>query len=158
MPIILSYTKVRGFFFPIIYIIMDTPSQVVSYIQDLTQKSQALQDPANSISTINGPLLVVGQGPYPEIIKGLTDIVSSSTTTISHMRDMPPIAAGAQSDAVFDGFRSVRRSLRYLSGTTDLLTVRQSASSAVKHLNRQSWTLQHGPHYRPTSCCSSSSS
>ena len=44
---------------------MHTPQQVASHIQVLTQKSQALQAPAQSITMLNGPLLVAGQGPYP---------------------------------------------------------------------------------------------
>lgn len=99
---------------------MAAPSQVVSYIQDLTQKSQAIQAPAQSITIINGPLIHVGQGPFPMIIVGLTGVVSTSNTAISHMENMLPIAAGAQSDAVFDAFCSVRRSRRSLLGTTDL--------------------------------------
>jgi hypothetical protein len=31
----------------------------------ITQKSQALQAPAQSISLINGPLILIGQGPFP---------------------------------------------------------------------------------------------
>lgn len=42
-----------------------TPSQVVDNIKSLTTKSQALQAPAQSISIINGPLIVVGLGPFP---------------------------------------------------------------------------------------------
>lgn len=42
-----------------------TPAQVVDNIGMLTQKSQALQGPAQSISIVNGPLLVIGQGPFP---------------------------------------------------------------------------------------------
>jgi hypothetical protein len=42
-----------------------TPAQVVSNIKMLTQKSQALQAPAQSISLVNGPLLLIGQGPFP---------------------------------------------------------------------------------------------
>lgn len=42
-----------------------TPAQVVDNIKLITQKSQALQGPAQSISIINGPLIVVGLGPFP---------------------------------------------------------------------------------------------
>lgn len=42
-----------------------TPAQMVTNIQLLTSKSQALQAPAQSISIINGPLIVVGLGPFP---------------------------------------------------------------------------------------------
>jgi hypothetical protein len=42
-----------------------TPAQVVSNIKMITQKSQALQAPAQSISLINGPLILIGQGPFP---------------------------------------------------------------------------------------------
>jgi hypothetical protein len=42
-----------------------TPAQVVTNIQMLTRKSQALQQPAQSISLINGPLIVIGLGPFP---------------------------------------------------------------------------------------------
>jgi hypothetical protein len=31
----------------------------------ITQKSQALQAPAQSITVINGPLIIIGQGPFP---------------------------------------------------------------------------------------------
>ncbi len=42
-----------------------TPAQVVDNIRMLTQKSQALQAPAQSINIINGPLILIGQGPFP---------------------------------------------------------------------------------------------
>jgi hypothetical protein len=42
-----------------------TPAQVVSNIKMITQKSQALQAPAQSITVINGPLIIIGQGPFP---------------------------------------------------------------------------------------------
>ena len=42
-----------------------TPSQVVANIKMITQKSQALQAPAQSITLVNGPLIVVGLGPFP---------------------------------------------------------------------------------------------
>jgi hypothetical protein len=42
-----------------------TPAQVVSNIKMITQKSQALQAPAQSLSLVNGPLIIIGQGPFP---------------------------------------------------------------------------------------------
>lgn len=41
------------------------PAEVVKCIQGLTQKSQALQGPAQSISLVNAPLILIGQGPFP---------------------------------------------------------------------------------------------
>jgi hypothetical protein len=84
-----------------------SPAQVVSNIRMLTQKSQALQAPAQSITIINGPLIIIGQGPFPQIIVGFTDIVTTATTSIAQMQGMPPVPAGADSDAIFDAFREV---------------------------------------------------
>lgn len=42
-----------------------SPKDIVKSIQTLTAKTQELGAPANTISVNNGPLLVVGQGPYP---------------------------------------------------------------------------------------------
>jgi hypothetical protein len=84
-----------------------TPAQVVSNIQMITQKSQALQAPAQSITIINGPLIIIGQGPFPEIIRGFTDIVSTATTAIAQMQGMPPVPAGANADNIFNAFREV---------------------------------------------------
>lgn len=89
-----------------------TPAQVVSNINMITQKSQALQAPAQSITIVNGPLIIVGQGPFPQIINGFVDIVSTATTAISQMQGMPPVPAGAESDAIFDAFREVSHRCR----------------------------------------------
>lgn len=86
-----------------------TPAQVVDNIKMVTQKSQALQAPAQSITIINGPLIVVGQGPFPQIIAGFTDIVSTVTTALAQMDGMAKVPAGQQSDAIFDAFREVSR-------------------------------------------------
>ncbi|CAN9478084.1 unnamed protein product [Alternaria alternata] len=56
-----------------------SPAQVVSNIRTLTQKSQALQAPAQT------------------------------TTAIAQMQGMPPVPAGADSDAIFDAFREFVR-------------------------------------------------
>ncbi|KAL6705089.1 hypothetical protein ACN47E_007348 [Coniothyrium glycines] len=88
---------------------MITPQEVVSNIQMLTQKSQALQSPAQSITIINGPLIIVGQGPFPSIIAGFTDIITTTTTAISQMQGTPPVPAGESSDAIFNAFREFVR-------------------------------------------------
>ncbi|KAF3027932.1 hypothetical protein E8E12_000129 [Didymella heteroderae] len=86
-----------------------TPAQIVSNIQLITQKSQALQAPAQSISIINGPLIVIGQGPFPEIIRGLSDIVITGTNAISQMQGTPAVVPGADSDAIYNAFREFVR-------------------------------------------------
>jgi len=42
-----------------------TAQEIVSNVNALTTKSQALQAPAQSINIINGPLILIGQGPFP---------------------------------------------------------------------------------------------
>jgi hypothetical protein len=86
-------------------IAQSTPAQIVDNIKVLTQKSMALQPVAQSISVVNGPLIVIGQGPFPNIITGFVDIVSTGTTYIQQMDGMAKVAAGAESDAIFDAYR-----------------------------------------------------
>ncbi|CBX98951.1 hypothetical protein IAQ61_007440 [Plenodomus lingam] len=86
-----------------------TPTQVTANINMLTQKSQALQGPAQSISILNGPLILIGQGPFPQIIQGFADIVSTATASVQQMQGMQPVAAGADSDAIFNAFREFVR-------------------------------------------------
>lgn len=84
---------------------MASPSQVVSDLKELIQKSQALQAPAQSISVENGPLIVIGQGPYSQIVTGLDDIVSTATTTVAHMKGTSPVAEGGDSNAIHSAYR-----------------------------------------------------
>ncbi|KAI4648077.1 hypothetical protein J4E93_004488 [Alternaria ventricosa] len=86
-----------------------TPAEVVTNIKSITQKSQALQSPAQSISVVNGPLVLIGQGPFPKIILGFSDIVTTATTAIAQMQGMPREPAGASTDAVFEAFREFVR-------------------------------------------------
>ena len=59
-----------------------TAKQVVATINDITSQSQALQRPAVSINIINGPLIVIGQGPFPQIIRGFVLIAQTATTAM----------------------------------------------------------------------------
>ncbi|KAH6878663.1 hypothetical protein BKA58DRAFT_466309 [Alternaria rosae] len=86
-----------------------TPAEVVTNIKTITQKSQALQAPAKEISIVNGPLILIGQGPFPKIIIGFSDIVQTATTAIAQMQGMPKEPAGAPTDAVFEAFREFVR-------------------------------------------------
>lgn len=42
-----------------------TAQEIVGNINELTTLSQALQAPAQSITVLNGPLILIGQGPFP---------------------------------------------------------------------------------------------
>ncbi|TDZ31637.1 hypothetical protein C8035_v001861 [Colletotrichum spinosum] len=86
-----------------------TPAQIVDNIRMVTTKSQALQAPAQSITIVNGPLIIIGQGPFPQIVVGFTDIVSTVTTSLAQMQGTPPVPAGADADAIFDAFREFVR-------------------------------------------------
>lgn len=85
-----------------------TAVQITGNIKTLTSKSMAIQAPAQSITIVNGPLIVVGLGPFPTIIAGFTDIISTTSVAISQMQESTPIAAGADSDMIYEAFREVR--------------------------------------------------
>ncbi|KAI0973244.1 hypothetical protein F4678DRAFT_477696 [Xylaria arbuscula] len=95
-----------------------SPQQIADGITLITQKSQALQAPAQSITVLNAPLITIDQGPFPTLIAGFTDIVSTANTLIAqlpgtnpiqkrgepqHARDL--IARGPDADLVFGAFR-----------------------------------------------------
>ncbi len=42
-----------------------TPQQIADGIKLITEKSKALQAPAQSITIVNAPLIAIGQGPFP---------------------------------------------------------------------------------------------
>ncbi|GAB1316863.1 hypothetical protein MFIFM68171_07073 [Madurella fahalii] len=86
-----------------------TPQQIVDSLQVLTTKSQALQAPAQSITIINGPLIVIGLGPFPQIITGFGDIVSTATTAAAALPGTAQITTDADATAVADAFREFVR-------------------------------------------------
>ncbi|KAK6357679.1 hypothetical protein TWF718_001987 [Orbilia javanica] len=83
-----------------------TPAQMVGNIQMLTQKSMALQTPAKSITILNGPLIVVGLGPFPQIIAGFTEIVTITTTAIAQMQGSAVITNPTDAKNIADAFRN----------------------------------------------------
>ncbi|KAI0975772.1 UVI-1 [Xylaria arbuscula] len=86
-----------------------TPQQISDAIKQVTTISQNLQTPANSITIVNAPLIVIGQGPFPQIITGFTQIVSTVSTVITQMDGTSPITNQADSDLIFNTFRGFVR-------------------------------------------------
>ncbi|EGX45401.1 hypothetical protein AOL_s00170g108 [Orbilia oligospora ATCC 24927] len=82
-----------------------TPAQMVGNIEMLTTKSKALQNPANSITLVNGPLIVIGLGPFPQIIAGFTEIVTITSTAITQMQGSAVITNPTDAKAIADAFR-----------------------------------------------------
>ncbi len=94
-----------------------TVPQIVTNLQLLTAKSQALQLPARSITVINGPLIVVGLGPYPQIISGFTEIITITDTSIAQLSGTPRITTSADATAVANAYRT------YATVTQNLLNI-----------------------------------
>jgi len=86
-----------------------TPAQAVDNINALTAKSQALQAPAQSITIINGPLIVIGLGPFPQIISGFADIVSTATSSIAAMQGSPDVTSATDATNIANAFREFVR-------------------------------------------------
>ncbi|GAQ79677.1 hypothetical protein KFL_000350310 [Klebsormidium nitens] len=56
-----------------------TAPQTVAFLHNVTTQTQQLQPTADSITLQTGVLLVIGQGPYRDIIVGLTNIIQTET-------------------------------------------------------------------------------
>ncbi|GAQ79675.1 hypothetical protein KFL_000350290 [Klebsormidium nitens] len=58
-----------------------TAPTVVGWLKNITTQSpQQLQSSANQITLLSGPLIIIGQGPFPPIIRGFTSIVTTGTS------------------------------------------------------------------------------
>ncbi|KAF3180125.1 hypothetical protein TWF225_001828 [Orbilia oligospora] len=82
-----------------------TPAQMVGNIEMLTTKSKALQNPAKSITLVNGPLIAIGLGPFPQIIVGFTEIITITSTAIAQMQGSAAITNPTDAKAIADAFR-----------------------------------------------------
>ncbi|KAI1358120.1 UVI-1 [Xylaria arbuscula] len=86
-----------------------SPQQIADGLKTITDQSAAIKAPAQSITIVNAPLIVIGQGPFPQIIAGFTQIVTTATVTISQLDGTQPITADADATLVFDAFRAFVR-------------------------------------------------
>ncbi|KAK3949284.1 hypothetical protein QBC32DRAFT_220086 [Pseudoneurospora amorphoporcata] len=57
-----------------------TLQDTVNTLAVLSEKTHKLQAPAQSITITNGPLIIIGQGPFPPILTGFTDIIKDVDT------------------------------------------------------------------------------
>ncbi|CAK1356345.1 hypothetical protein CB0940_00037 [Cercospora beticola] len=80
-------------------------ANIVEAIKSLTAKTQELGAPANTITATNGPLLVIGEGPYPVVIKGFVDIVNQATLLSGQLFGAKPITAGGDADSISDAWK-----------------------------------------------------
>lgn len=103
-----------------------SPADIVKAIKSLTAKTQALGAPATTITLVNGPLLIVGQGPFPYIIRGFSDIVNEGTSVAEQLEGTEPIKAGGDADSIADAWKEFSRVsavvFRVLTGKADLFT------------------------------------
>ncbi|KAK4652854.1 hypothetical protein QC762_512810 [Podospora pseudocomata] len=86
-----------------------TSTQIADTLQTLTAKSQALQAPAQQITILNGPLIVVGLGPFPQIIQGFTEIITITTAAVPQIVATPRFELDADRKTVADAFREFVR-------------------------------------------------
>jgi len=85
------FSKIVAAFAPIAAAVATlTAPQVVDNINIITGKSQALQSPANQINILSGPLFLVGLGPFPTLVLGFSDIVTTVSADITAMAGTPP--------------------------------------------------------------------
>jgi hypothetical protein len=60
-----------------------TADDIISGINSITSQLQSLQAPANSLNIINGTLIIVGQGPWPQILAGTASVVATAQAQAS---------------------------------------------------------------------------
>jgi len=81
-----------------------TAPQIVSNINIITGQSQALQAPANSINILSGPLFLIGQGPFPQIIVGFSQIVTTANNDIQAMAGTQPFSVLSDEQSILNAF------------------------------------------------------
>ncbi|KAK4097325.1 UVI-1 [Parathielavia hyrcaniae] len=79
--------------------------QTADGLNMLSQKSTKLNGHAQSITVANGPLIVIGQGPFSEIISGYSDIISTANTLIAQ-QDATAAFVGADATLVYNAYRN----------------------------------------------------
>lgn len=79
-------------------------THVVDNIDAITTLSQQLQTPAKDLSLLDGALLTLGQGNFPPVITGFTQIINTGTAYLNQMD--PENYGPADSTLIFESFRT----------------------------------------------------
>lgn len=113
-----------------------TPQQIADSLKSITKQARELHAPAQSITNVNAPLIIIRQGPLPvrlfklileslnlltptkqPLIKGFEEIVSTANALIDQLPNTEPIQKrnvpsritrrGPDAELVFETFRAV---------------------------------------------------
>ncbi|KAM7186809.1 hypothetical protein V8F20_011242 [Naviculisporaceae sp. PSN 640] len=96
------------------------PDDLVTSIGTLTAKTQALLEPAGTLSLANAALLLVKAGPWQDILDGLSDITDTAKqqiVVIQSAEENPTKLAGAEAELVTDAVEGLLNVLSELLQT-----------------------------------------
>ncbi|KFZ01123.1 hypothetical protein V501_10193 [Pseudogymnoascus sp. VKM F-4519 (FW-2642)] len=105
-----------------------TPQQVVECFRALTHNAKSLERTAQSISVINAPLIVIGQGPFAVIISGFSDQVQIGNTLIELLDNGFTELTRADEDLVFYAYEEFSRAEK---ATLNILIVKAGIAEQV---------------------------
>lgn len=84
-----------------------TAAQVVSNINTLTQQSTTLQPIAQELTILDTTLLLVGQGRFLQVIKGLQTQVSNVSTYVNQGQSEAPTTDATEATDVYNAYKIV---------------------------------------------------
>lgn len=113
---------------------------VVSSLNELTRAMQQISNPANQISLVNIPLLLIGQGPVPQVITGLNSTAILAGQAVAQISALNSLS-GCDADAVADAYRAFvvvsQQTISILIGKSGQFTAAPFAASPLTAALRQ---------------------
>ncbi|KAK4231022.1 hypothetical protein QBC38DRAFT_467634 [Podospora fimiseda] len=67
---------------------------IINLVGPLIYKTVLISGPAQLIDLITGPLIVVNQGPFPEVIQRLTDVINSTNEAAEQINGLEVLTEG----------------------------------------------------------------
>ncbi|KAF3908896.1 hypothetical protein AA313_de0206307 [Arthrobotrys entomopaga] len=83
-----------------------TPAQLIGDLEGMTADIKIIESSAAQINTANSLLLVIGGGPFPKIISGVTQVVDTTVSTSVLLKDQPPYTVEADAKAIANAFHA----------------------------------------------------
>ncbi|KAK4212460.1 hypothetical protein QBC37DRAFT_401524 [Rhypophila decipiens] len=87
-----------------------TADEVATSIGTLTAKSQSLIEPAGTLSLANAAFLLLGEGPWAQVLDGLNDISETAKKEIVYMQTVeksPAKFAGEEAQLIGDALKGL---------------------------------------------------